>query len=87
MKKRATEADEGKKSIDELIEHFDGRKENIITQIINNVSKHFVDVFKEVVPEGDGRLLAIVEDGKYVGVNVLVSFIPGQEVSLNEVKI
>ena len=69
--KRREEIDEGGVKVKELIESLDRKKDEAINRTFRDVSAHFKDVFKELVPNGAGELImrtaldeaALVEDG------------------------
>ena len=46
-----------RKSIEELIEHLDQRKDEAIERTFKQVSKEFANVFEKLVPAGKGRLI------------------------------
>jgi structural maintenance of chromosome 3 (chondroitin sulfate proteoglycan 6) len=54
---RRTELDKGSEAIDELIEALDRQKDEAILRTFKGVSKHFNEVFKELVPLGRGQLI------------------------------
>mmetsp|Transcript_57614 Transcript_57614/g.115710 ORF Transcript_57614/g.115710 Transcript_57614/m.115710 type:complete len:1308 (-) Transcript_57614:266-4189(-) len=54
---RRTELDKGSEAIDELIEALDLQKDEAILRTFKGVSKHFSEVFKELVPLGRGQLI------------------------------
>jgi structural maintenance of chromosome 3 (chondroitin sulfate proteoglycan 6) len=55
--KRKEELDEGAAKVEELIENLDRQKDEAINRTFRDVSKHFKDVFKELVPQGEGELI------------------------------
>ena len=55
--KRKEELDSGADKIKELIESLDLKKDEAINRTFKGVSKHFRDVFKELVPLGEGELI------------------------------
>lgn len=55
--KRKEELDEGAAKVEELIENLDRQKDEAINRTFRDVSKHFKDVFKELVPAGEGELI------------------------------
>jgi structural maintenance of chromosome 3 (chondroitin sulfate proteoglycan 6) len=57
LKKRRTELDSSQKSIQELIDHLDQRKDEAIERTFKQVSKEFAMVFEKLVPAGKGRLI------------------------------
>eukprot|EP00592_Proboscia_alata_P015632 CAMPEP_0194394964 /NCGR_PEP_ID=MMETSP0174-20130528/124151_1 /TAXON_ID=216777 /ORGANISM="Proboscia alata, Strain PI-D3" /LENGTH=1044 /DNA_ID=CAMNT_0039190829 /DNA_START=603 /DNA_END=3737 /DNA_ORIENTATION=- len=54
---RKKELDVGGKKIGLLIESLDEKKDEAINRTFRGVSKHFTDVFNELVPNGSGELL------------------------------
>eukprot|EP01119_Soliformovum_irregulare_P021243 TRINITY_DN7035_c0_g1_i1.p1 TRINITY_DN7035_c0_g1~~TRINITY_DN7035_c0_g1_i1.p1 ORF type:complete len:1217 (+),score=488.18 TRINITY_DN7035_c0_g1_i1:479-3652(+) len=75
---RNEELETGEKSIRELIQHLDHQKDEAIERTFKGVSKHFKDVFQELVPTGEARLMlrGRQEGGSIndvVGVKVVVS--------------
>jgi len=54
---RKRELDEGATSIQELVNALDRQKDEAILRTFKGVSKHFAEVFKELVPQGSGQLL------------------------------
>ena len=82
---RRAELEASQKSIRELIEVLDQRKDEAIERTFKQVSKNFSEVFEKLVPAGTGRLviqrkhdLPNTEDSQtvenYVGVAISVSF-------------
>eukprot|EP00977_Amphora_coffeiformis_P002507 scaffold469_cov160-Amphora_coffeaeformis.AAC.12 len=55
--KRKEELDQGAAKVEELIENLDRQKDEAINRTFRDVSKHFKDVFKELVPNGEGELI------------------------------
>lgn len=55
--KRKEELDEGGLKVKELIESLDRKKDEAINRTFRGVSAHFKDVFKELVPNGEGELI------------------------------
>lgn len=55
--KRREEIDEGGLKVKELIESLDRKKDEAINRTFRGVSAHFKDVFKELVPLGEGELI------------------------------
>ncbi|CAE7606560.1 SMC3, partial [Symbiodinium microadriaticum] len=51
--------DEDKSSIQQLMDSLDMQKEQTILNTFQGVSKHFADVFGELVPGGEGKLVMI----------------------------
>jgi len=54
---RREELDRGAKSVKELIESLDQKKDEAINRTFRGVKSHFKDVFSELVPNGAGELL------------------------------
>lgn len=54
---RKKELDDGAAKVEELIENLDRQKDEAINRTFRDVSKHFKDVFKELVPNGEGELI------------------------------
>lgn len=57
LRNRRAELDASQKSIDELIEVLDQRKDEAIERTFKQVSKEFAAVFEKLVPAGRGRLI------------------------------
>jgi structural maintenance of chromosome 3 (chondroitin sulfate proteoglycan 6) len=57
LTKRRGELDSSQRSIEELIEHLDQRKDEAIERTFKQVSKEFATVFEKLVPAGKGRLI------------------------------
>lgn len=55
--KRKEELDQGAKKVKELVEGLDRQKDEAINRTFRGVSAHFKDVFKELVPLGEGELV------------------------------
>jgi structural maintenance of chromosome 3 (chondroitin sulfate proteoglycan 6) len=55
--KRKDELDHGAEKVKELIDNLDQKKDEAINRTFRGVSKHFKDVFKELVPNGAGELI------------------------------
>lgn len=55
--KRKEELDKGAEKVKELIESLDRQKDEAINRTFRGVSAHFKDVFKELVPNGEGELI------------------------------
>lgn len=55
--KRRAEIDEGGLKVKELIESLDRKKDEAINRTFRGVSAHFKDVFKALVPLGEGELI------------------------------
>ncbi|CAK4972884.1 unnamed protein product [Aphanomyces euteiches] len=78
---RKEELDAGDESIKELIEVLDRRKDEAILRTFKGVSHHFTQVFKELVPTGEGKMLILREDSPnesdtstFVGIQIKVNF-------------
>jgi len=54
---RRSELDSSQKSIQDLIDHLDMRKEEAIERTFKQVSKAFANIFERLVPSGQGRLV------------------------------
>ncbi|CAJ1934816.1 unnamed protein product [Cylindrotheca closterium] len=54
---RKEELDNGAEKVRELVESLDRKKDEAINRTFRGVSKHFADVFKELVPLGAGELI------------------------------
>ena len=54
---RKDELDQGAVKVKELIESLDRQKDEAINRTFRGVSAHFKDVFKELVPNGEGELI------------------------------
>ena len=57
LQDRRGELDASRKSIEDLIEVLDQRKDEAIERTFKQVSKHFAEVFEKLVPMGKGRLI------------------------------
>ena len=57
LEARRAELEKGKKSIANLIEVLDQRKDEAIERTFKQVSKAFGDIFMKLVPQGSGRLI------------------------------
>jgi structural maintenance of chromosome 3 (chondroitin sulfate proteoglycan 6) len=55
--KRKDELDKGAEKVKELVESLDRKKDEAIHRTFRGVSKHFAEVFKELVPLGAGELM------------------------------
>lgn len=55
--KRKEELDKGAEKVKELVESLDRKKDEAINRTFRGVSKHFAEVFKELVPLGAGELI------------------------------
>ncbi|EQC33662.1 hypothetical protein SDRG_08766 [Saprolegnia diclina VS20] len=78
---RKAELDAGDVSIKELIDVLDRRKDEAILRTFKGVSHHFSQVFKELVPTGEGKMLIMRADdattmdtSTFVGVQIKVNF-------------
>ncbi|BGP07249.1 Structural maintenance of chromosomes protein 3 [Rhodotorula toruloides] len=56
---RQKELDESQKSITELIDVLDARKDEAIERTFKQVAKNFAEVFEKLVPSGRGRLIML----------------------------
>jgi structural maintenance of chromosome 3 (chondroitin sulfate proteoglycan 6) len=89
---RQAELDEAEASIRELIAHLDHKKDEAIERTFKLASRHFLEVFKELVPGGSGKLVmqtnvlsetaaagatAATRVAQYSGVKVQVAFTGG----------
>ena len=54
---RKKEVDQGAEKVQELIDSLDRQKDEAINRTFRGVSKHFREVFKELVPNGAGELI------------------------------
>jgi structural maintenance of chromosome 3 (chondroitin sulfate proteoglycan 6) len=57
LMERKDELDRGAEKVKELVESLDRKKDEAINRTFRGVSKHFTDVFKELVPLGEGELI------------------------------
>jgi structural maintenance of chromosome 3 (chondroitin sulfate proteoglycan 6) len=57
LMERKDELDRGAEKVKELVESLDRKKDEAINRTFRGVSKHFAEVFKELVPLGDGELI------------------------------
>ncbi|CAK4250678.1 unnamed protein product [Aphanomyces euteiches] len=79
---RKEELDAGDESIKELIEVLDRRKDEAILRTFKGVSHHFTQVFKELVPTGEGKMLILrgedspneSDTSTFVGIQIKVNF-------------
>ena len=55
--KRKDELDHSAEKVKDLIDNLDQKKDEAINRTFRGVSKHFKDVFKELVPNGAGELI------------------------------
>ena len=55
--KRKEELDRGAEEVKKLVENLDRKKDEAINRTFRGVSKHFAEVFKELVPLGAGELI------------------------------
>jgi len=55
--KRREELDKSAKSIEDLVQVLDQRKDEAIERTFKQVAKNFEDVFEKLVPAGRGRLI------------------------------
>jgi structural maintenance of chromosome 3 (chondroitin sulfate proteoglycan 6) len=61
---RKKELDQGAEAIEDLISTLDRQKEEAIMRTFRGVSHHFSDVFKELVPTGNGQLVMKQHDSE-----------------------
>jgi structural maintenance of chromosome 3 (chondroitin sulfate proteoglycan 6) len=59
--KRKEELDHSADKVQDLIESLDQQKDEAINRTFRGVSKHFKDVFKELVPDGAGEVILRTE--------------------------
>ncbi|KAF0682690.1 Aste57867_25208 [Aphanomyces stellatus] len=79
---RKEELDAGDESIKELIDVLDRRKDEAILRTFKGVSHHFTQVFRELVPTGEGKMLILrgedsaneTDTTTFVGVQIKVNF-------------
>jgi len=57
LMERKNELDRGAEKVKELVESLDRKKDEAINRTFRGVSKHFAEVFKELVPLGAGELI------------------------------
>lgn len=57
LMKRREELNESQRSIEELVQHLDQRKDEAIERTFKQVSKEFATIFERLVPAGHGRLV------------------------------
>jgi structural maintenance of chromosome 3 (chondroitin sulfate proteoglycan 6) len=57
LMKRRKELDDSQRSIEDLVEHLDRRKDEAIERTFKQVSKQFTTIFGKLVPAGHGRLV------------------------------
>ena len=57
LRTRKQELDNGSQAIQQLITQLDNKKNEAILRTFKGVSKHFTNVFKELVPVGNGNLV------------------------------
>jgi structural maintenance of chromosome 3 (chondroitin sulfate proteoglycan 6) len=57
LTQRKTELDRGAEKVKELVESLDRKKDEAINRTFRGVSKHFAEVFQELVPLGAGELI------------------------------
>ena len=57
LEERRAELDASRKSIEELVEVLDQRKDEAIERTFKQVSREFANVFEKLVPMGKGRLI------------------------------
>lgn len=80
---RKRELDAGYASIQDLIDVLDKRKDEAILRTFKGVSHHFAEVFRELVPTGEGKMLILRAEDRdatdarvdtFSGVQIKVSF-------------
>jgi len=59
---RMDELKEGEDSIRKLIKNLDAKKDDALQTTFKMVANHFADVFKTIVPGGEGRLIMKTKD-------------------------
>lgn len=59
--KRKSELDEGKASIEKLIKNLDMKKDEAILRTFKQVSLHFKEVFHELAPEAEAKLVMVTD--------------------------
>jgi structural maintenance of chromosome 3 (chondroitin sulfate proteoglycan 6) len=57
LTKRKDELDESRRSIENLIETLDQKKDEAIQRTFKGIARHFSEVFKELAPSGKGQLV------------------------------
>jgi structural maintenance of chromosome 3 (chondroitin sulfate proteoglycan 6) len=62
FQERMRELGQGEDSIRKLIQNLDAKKDNALQTTFKMVAKHFSDVFKTIVPGGEGRLIMKTKD-------------------------
>ena len=93
---RMKELREGEDSIRKLIQNLDNKKDNALQTTFKMVARHFSDVFKTIVPGGEGKLIMRTKDvegdddaggssrraatREYTGIGVEVRFAAGTNV-------
>ena len=60
---RMQELKQGEDSIRKLIENLDAKKDNALQTTFKMVSRHFSEVFRNIVPGGEGSLIMKTKDG------------------------
>jgi len=62
--------------INDMLLHLDQQKEKAIETTFVNLTKHFIDVFKEIVPQGSASIKMVRDqDGLVYGLEIKVSFV------------
>lgn len=56
------ELKQGEDSIRKLIQNLDAKKDDALQTTFKMVAKHFSEVFKTIVPGGEGRLIMKTKD-------------------------
>jgi len=59
---RQTELDVSRSKIEELVANLDAKKDEAIDRTFRGVSRHFTDVFRELVPQGEAKLVMVKRD-------------------------
>jgi len=62
FQERMKELQQAENSIRKLIQNLDAKKDNALQTTFKMVAKHFSDVFKTIVPGGEGKLVMRTKD-------------------------
>lgn len=62
FQERMNELKQGEDSIRKLIQNLDAKKDDALQTTFKMVAKHFSEVFKTIVPGGEGRLIMKTKD-------------------------
>ena len=62
FQERMKELKQGEDSIRKLIHNLDAKKDNALQTTFKMVAKHFAEVFKTIVPGGEGKLVMKTKD-------------------------